>query len=166
MRGSRSHALIREGPLAGILGATSVAVWFLILDTLQGQPLHTPAILGGATLSILGPPFDDSTLTRVAVYTVVHYAAFIAIGTLAVALVHRSRNEPSILAGLLIMFVAFQIGFYALVSVLLDPAVHTTLGWPQVAVGNVLAALAMGTYIWRTHPMLGHDFAHALSGEE
>jgi hypothetical protein len=38
------------------------------------------------------------------------------------------------------------------------------LGWAQVATGNLIAAIVMGTYMWRTHPDLGRELKHALSG--
>ena len=41
-------AVYREGFIAGTLGAITVAVWFLIIDTLQGRPLYTPTVLGTA----------------------------------------------------------------------------------------------------------------------
>ena len=40
------------------------------------------------------------------------------------------------------------------------------LGWGAVAVGNLIAALVMGFYMWRTHPELKNQLAWALSGGE
>jgi hypothetical protein len=166
MERGQPHNLLREGLLAGAIGATSVAVWFLLLDTLQGRPLYTPEVLGAALFSVLGPPFSEREGVRVLGYTVFHYGAFTALGTLLVFLVHRSHKEPSILAGLLIMFVIFEMGFYFLAALLSEPGLLGDLGWYQIAIGNLLAALSMGTYIWLRHPLLKKDFAHALSGEE
>ncbi|MEE8581325.1 MAG: hypothetical protein V3T33_07020, partial [Myxococcota bacterium] len=39
-------SIAREGFLGGVIGAAAVATWFLILDTLAGQPFYTPAVLG------------------------------------------------------------------------------------------------------------------------
>src|SRR5207248_2863034 len=39
-------AVYKEGFVAGILGALTVAVWFLIVDMLHGRPFHTPTVLG------------------------------------------------------------------------------------------------------------------------
>src|SRR5688572_18995870 len=80
MNRSQPHSIPREGLIAGAIGATSVAVWFLILDTIQGRPFHTPTVLGGALFSILGPPMTESNLFLVAGYTVFHYAVFGALG--------------------------------------------------------------------------------------
>lgn len=35
-----------EGIVAGLIGAATIAIWFLILDTIQGRPLYTPTVLG------------------------------------------------------------------------------------------------------------------------
>src|SRR3990170_227162 len=37
-----------EGIIAGLIGAATIAIWFLILDVLDGRPLHTPTVLGTA----------------------------------------------------------------------------------------------------------------------
>ena len=36
------HPLLREGVVAGVLGATAIAVWFLFVDLISGRPLSTP----------------------------------------------------------------------------------------------------------------------------
>ena len=38
-----SHSTMSEGTDAGIIGGLAVALWFLILDTLAGQPFQTPS---------------------------------------------------------------------------------------------------------------------------
>ena len=40
---------LREGVIAGLIGAAVVAVWFLIYDAASGRPFRTPALLGAAT---------------------------------------------------------------------------------------------------------------------
>ncbi|MEX2282833.1 MAG: hypothetical protein WEE89_10165 [Gemmatimonadota bacterium] len=50
MAEARRHSTIREGILAGIIGAASVAIWFFILDAPQGRLLFTPAALGSGFL--------------------------------------------------------------------------------------------------------------------
>src|SRR5688500_6281442 len=110
------HTIARDGIIAGLLGATAVALWFLGMDTLYSQPLATPAALAWGLLGILGPRGSEGTMTFVIVYTIFHFAAFIAVGMLVAAIVHWSRSEPSILAGALMLFVALEIGIYAISS--------------------------------------------------
>ena len=40
--------LYQEGLVAGIIGALTVALWFLVVDVLHGRPLYTPTVLGTA----------------------------------------------------------------------------------------------------------------------
>jgi hypothetical protein len=160
------HDVVREGLIAGVLGATSVALWFLILDTIAGRPFYTPATLGTALLGVLGPAGSEGTITRVIVYTIFHYGVFVLAGMLLVAVAHRARVESSVLAGFLILFVAFEIGFYGLTALLSQQELLGELAWYQIGIGNLLAAGAMGTYLWRRHPELRSEFAHALGGAE
>ena len=37
---AEEHRTLREGVLAGFLGASAVALWFLILDTVAGRPFR------------------------------------------------------------------------------------------------------------------------------
>ena len=160
------HSAIREGVIAGALGASVVAIWFLGVDVIAGHPLRTPELLGRALISILGPAGGEGLFTYVAAYTVFHYAVFAFIGTLAALAIHWAEREPTVLAGFLILFVVAEIGFYGLVGVLSEPDVLGEIAWYQVLIGNVLSAAVMGWYLWREHPRLGRDLDQALSGRE
>jgi len=160
------HNTLREGLIAGILGATAVAVWFLIVDTVSGRPFYTPAILGTALLGILGPAGSEGAFVHVAVYTLFHYAVFVLAGIVLTVVIHHSETEPAVLAGLLILFVAFETGFYGLTALLSQAELLGNLAWYQIAIGNLLAAGSMGTYLWRAHPALRGEFSHVLGGTE
>ncbi|MBW8771161.1 MAG: hypothetical protein JF589_15515, partial [Gemmatimonadetes bacterium] len=105
------HTIARDGIVAGILGATAVALWFLVVDTIYGHPFATPAALGRGLVGILGPHGSEGTAVFVAAYTVFHYLAFIGVGLLVAVIVHFAEREPSVLAGAMMLFVAFEIGF-------------------------------------------------------
>lgn len=160
------RSIARDGITAGVIGATAVAVWFLIVDTIAGHPLHTPRVLGTALFSVLGPLGSEGSTVHILAYTVFHYVAFIVIGIIAAAIIHWSDREPTVLAGLLILFVAFELGFYGLTALLAEYLPLGDLAWYQVAAGNLIAAVLMGTYLWRTNPALGQHFAEALDGRE
>ena len=102
----------------------------------------------------------------VAVYTIFHYAAFIGAGLLISVIVHWAQTAPTVLAGAMILFVMFEIGFYGLSSALQESPFLGALGWAQVATGNLIAAVVMGTYMWRTHPELKSELSYALGGQE
>lgn len=161
----RKHNLVREGIYAGAIGATAVAIWFLIIDTVAGNPFYTPKLLGHAVISVLGAAMPDSTFTEVAGYTVFHYAFFALIGIIVVAVVHQSERTPAILAGLLMMFVALQLGLYFL-SALLKESPLGGMAWSQIFIANLLASAAMGWFIWRRHPKLGRNLNEALEGTD
>jgi uncharacterized membrane protein YphA (DoxX/SURF4 family) len=157
------HPILREGVIAGIIGASCIAVWFLGVDMVAGHPFYTPETLGRGLLSVLGPvPADQSAVTIVVVYTIFHYAAFIGVGLLAALVIDVAGREPSVLLGFVILFAAFEVGFYALVGLLQHASSLGTLVWYQVMLGNLIAAVAMGTFLWRAHPRLHDQFVHAL----
>jgi putative oxidoreductase len=155
--------VVREGVVAGVIGATCVAVWFFIVDLVAGHPLFTPTTLGEALFTVFRPaPAVAPAVLYVAGYTVFHYAAFIAAGILASDVVAWAGSEPALLLGFAILFVAFEVGFYGFVALLQHTTRLGELAWPQVMVGNLISAAAMGVYIWRAHPRLHEQFAHAL----
>lgn len=156
------HSTIREGIVTGAIGATSVALWFLVVDILGGRPLFTPFALGSALFGEYLPG-AEITLGPVAAYTVFHYAAFIAVGLLAAASTHLAVRQPVFLALFLILFVVFEIGFYGLVAVLSETVLVRELAWYQIGAGNLLATTLMGGYLWRTHPRIFPGLSHALS---
>lgn len=160
------HPILREGAIAGVIGATVVALWFLGVDLYAGKPFFTPATLGRALLGILGPaPEGEGMLAQVAAYTVFHYAAFVAVGALASLVIHLARRDASILLGFVIVFVAVEVAFQAFVALLEQATNLRALAWYQVAAGNVLAAASMGFYLWRSHAELRSEFEHALDPE-
>ena len=157
---------VREGIIAGLIGATSIAIWFLIVDTVAGRPFQTPAVLGIGLLSVFGPRGDEGAVAQVLAYTIFHYGIFLGIGIVVSYIVHRAEQDDTVLAVALILFVALELGFYGLVAVLSQSRQLGSLAWYQVLAGNLIAALTMGIYIWRTHPELRRELQHALVGDE
>ena len=155
--------LMREGAIAGLIGATVIAVWFFFVDLISGHAFFTPATLGRGMLSIFGPvPAGQGVLTLILLYTAFHYAAFIVLGMVAAMIVNYANREPSVLLGFVVLFAAIEVGFYAFVGLLQQATPLGTLAWYNVMIGNVLAAAAMGTYLLRAHPVLRDQFAHAI----
>lgn len=160
------HTVMRDGIVSGVLGATTVALWFLGVDMIYAHALATPAALGRGLLRIFGPPGDEGMLTYVIAYTIFHYFAFILAGIVLSVIVHWAHTQPTVLAGAMMLFVAFEIGFYGLSAALQESPFLGALGWGQVASGNLIAALVMGGYMWRAHPELKEEFRYALGGRE
>ena len=164
-RPAPGHGLLREGVVTGLLGAAAVALWFLVVDLAQGRPLHTPALLGALVSGSPDPALaaeEGGRAGLAALYSVVHALAFSAVGVLAVFLVHRAQRTPALVGLLLMLFAAIEVAVVAIVAAL-DVRALGSLAWYQVAVGNLLAALAMGTYLVRRHAGLGRGFGRALA---
>ena len=163
----QSHQrVVREGLVAGAIGATGVAIWFLLIDTLAGQPLLTPSALGGVLAGDFSSASSDVYVPSVIAYTIFHLTAFLAVGLILSLVAHRAEQESSILAVFLILFVVFELGFYGLTAILAETRLPGALAWYRVAGGNLIAALLMGTYVWRGHRALAAEFAEALSARE
>lgn len=163
----RDHNTIREGIYAGLLSATAIAVWLLMVDTIEGHAFFTPDVLGSGLMRFLGAPrMGDTMAMHVMFYTVFHYVAFAIIGVIVAWIVHQARRTPGVLAGFLVTFVMVEGGFYGLAAML---SVTTKLGgiaWYQIMIANLLASIVMFTFMWVRHPELKGQFAAALEGHD
>jgi hypothetical protein len=150
----RGHRTVRQGLVAGVIGSVAVAVWFLIFDMIKGRLFFTPAALGSALFyNARGVQQVQINLTTVGGYTVFHVGAFLFTGLLASALAEQAEQEPRFVLGFALLFVAFETLFFGLLAIaanwLLD-----ALNWGAIAGANLIAALAVGAYLWREHPSL------------
>ncbi len=150
--------VLREGVVAGAIGAAVIMLWFLALDSLQGQPLRTPRLLGTALLGRA-----DAT-DAVLAYSVVHIVAFLLFGLLSAALVASADEQPMFLFPLVILYVAFEVFIFAVVLVLARWVFDDLSGW-AVVVGNLLAATSMLAYYFAAHPHLVRQVQNALADE-
>ncbi len=152
--GNAAGGVIRDGVTAGLIGAGVVALWFLILDSVVGRPLYTPAALGSAFL--YGASASDAVLVSpgtVLGYTLFHIAAFIVFGIVVSALVTQVEKFPPLVFGLIMLFVVFET-FVIFMVAILGVWLMDELAWWAILVGNLLAAVSMGAYLWRAHPLL------------
>ena len=162
---SRGAGIWKEGMVAGVLGAGGVAFWFLVVDLVTGKALATPEILGRALFSVLGKGIDWSPIQYVVAYTLFHVAAFCVIGIVVAAIVSASDRVPGVLAGLVLLFAVFEMGFYGLTVFLSEGEIMGNLAWYQIGAANLFAAALMGRYLWAGHPGLGARMAGVLEGK-
>jgi hypothetical protein len=148
------NKIVREGIVTGLIGAAVVAAWFLLFDLLRGRPFFTPAALGSALF------LGSSTVEAVSVepatvigYTVMHILAFAVTGVLAAAIVTAADDAPPLIIGAVMFFAVFEAFFMGLLAMVAEFLLGS-LAWWTIAVGNVLAAVAMGWYLWMHHPRL------------
>jgi hypothetical protein len=144
--------LLQEGIVAGVIGAAAIAVWFLIMDIVNGQPLHTPTVLGTAFFKGGGvrPEGLGGDLETVLTFTWVHRLICVVIGSMASWLLGIAERNPQIGFGVLLFFVIFECGFAAVCQAFAEPVLHA-LAWPAVVIGNLIAAAVMAGYFWRHH---------------
>jgi len=156
----QQRPVVMRGLVTGLVGAVVVAAWFFVRDLVAGAPLHTPAALGSALLLGAAGPADVSvSLGLVATYTVVHFAAFVVAGVALVALAEHVERVPAMAFLVVLAFIVLEALVVATLAVGAE-WVLGTIGWWSVAVGNLLAVLAMGWQVWRTHPTLQRRLLH------
>ena len=149
-----ANKVVREGVITGLIGAAVVAGWFFIFDLLRGRPFFTPGALGSALF--LGTSTVQSVIvspTTVIGYSVMHVFAFCITGFLAAAIVTAADETPPLILGAVMFFAAFEALFMGLLAMVAEFLLGA-LTWWTIAVGNVLAAVVMGWYLWVHHPKL------------
>lgn len=148
------HSVLKEGVVAGLLGAVAVALWFLLLDLINGRPLLTPSVLGQVLL--LGRTVPETGTIHagaVALYTVFHFTAFILFAMVVVKLVHLAINVAAVRFGLVMLFVVFEVFFVAFTYIFFA-STRELFPWHATLIANTVAALVMAMYLWHRHPSL------------
>lgn len=136
---TRFRGLVPRGVVAGVIGATALAFWFLVIDGSQGEPFRTPGFLGSA---LLGRDALEPTAGPVLLYTLLHYVAFIALGVGVSWVLPKIPPTPSLFLGLVLGFGLFDLVFYTSVTVT-GVDVIGEFGWPAVLVGNLIAGVSL-----------------------
>ena len=152
-------AVLREGFVAGVIGAAVVALWFFAIDTIQGDPLRTPELLGKALL------LQPTPMGAVAGYTLVHGVAFVVFGIAGALLIAGAERQPMLIFALVIMFTSFEIVFFGLILIAASWVLDEVAGW-TIFVGNILAATAMLAYYFRRHRTLAHRLTTAWADDD
>jgi hypothetical protein len=145
--------VLREGVVAGLIGAAIVAVWFLALDLIRGEPLRTPAVLGSGFFRLSG-------LDAIVVYTIAHGLAFIVFGIVGALLIAGAESQPLFAFAVVILFTAFEILFFGATLIAAKWVLDEVAGW-AIFVGNVLAAAAMLAYYFKGHRRLARRLTEA-----
>jgi hypothetical protein len=141
----------REGALAGVIGASVVAVWFLICDVAAGEIFRTPAVLGAAIFQgIVEPSQVQVTLPLVLGYTALHYFAFVVFGIATAVLLLAADYEPVFALATIFLLAIFEIFFVGALAAF-DQAALAALGFWKILAGNILAMAAMLGYFETRH---------------
>lgn len=134
-----SESVVIRGIIAGFVGATALALWFLVVDGLSGRPFHTPAFLAAV---ITGRETVDFGLALIALYTALHYAAFLVVGIGSAWVTEKLETVPGVLLGVVLGFLMFDLVFYGSLWVT-GVNVVNALGWPEVLAGNIVSGMML-----------------------
>ena len=137
-----NHNSLREGTTLGIIVATAIWVWLVVVDAAAGQPFRTFAALGGVT-----------------VFTVVHYLLNIVYGVVLVSATHGAAREPSVALALVFGLVTFEIAL-AMLTVLLSHLGLGELAWVRIFGGSLVGVAVALFLLSRRHP-LASQLRHA-----
>jgi hypothetical protein len=151
---SVDSSYVREGFVAGILGALTVAAWFFIVDALHGRPFYTPTVLGTALFGRGVWPATleamPASLEMVAMFTWVHVLTFAVLGVIVARLLVAAERNPSLGFGFVLLFVILEACFTVAAMIVAEPVLRA-LTWPAILAANLLAAAVMAGYFWHRH---------------
>lgn len=157
MSGSRRAPV--HGAIGGVLAATAIVLFFLIVDAARGEVLQTPSFLASV---LLGREGGGAGVGVILLYTLLHYAVFATVGALVAVGVTYLRAPATILLGLVLGFLLFDLVFYASVAVTGTNVVRE-IGWVTFLFGNLIAGVVLMVYLSRSGVARGRSLADALS---
>src|SRR5689334_14639616 len=138
----RERSVLKEGVVAGLIGAAVVAVWFLLFDVARGRPFLTPGVLGALVFYGPNTPVAAPAVGPILGYTILHGLAFVAFGVVAATIMAMSEREPALFVGFVVLFACFEAFFFGVLGAF-GQSMHGALVWWAVLVGNLLASVAM-----------------------
>jgi hypothetical protein len=139
-------------------GSAAVALMFLVIDALRGDPFLTPSLMGSTVLLGLEPSRDlPVRLDMVALYSVVHYLAFAALGTAATLLANRLEGLRRSAFALPALLLGVLMAGELIADWALFPGLSRAVGLGWVTAANVVAAGVMGRFIRIT--LIEEDFS-------
>ena len=152
------HDLLREGIITGALGAATVALWFLIIDAMQGRILATPNVLGQVILfGNSNPAITPIDTLAIVAYTLLHVGAFVGFGIAVTHLVHLAMYSPLVRFALVMLAVVFEL-FFVMVTYALFKGTADIFPWWSVLAANTLSLAVMSVYLMRRHPGLKRQY--------
>lgn len=153
----REYPLWAKGLVTGLVGAGAVALWFLVLDIVRNRPFYTPAALGSLLFFGAASPTEVRIdLAVIAAYTLLHLAAFALVGLMLEWIAKRIERAPGMWLMVLLLFITLEALFIGTAGSV-SGSVLGELGYWAIAIANLVAVTAMGSWIWSSHPRLRHE---------
>ncbi len=147
--------VFNSGLVTGLIGYAAVALATAVLNIDVGRsPFYTAALFGsvlfyhvtdpGALLITAGPVFA---------YNALHLLVFLALGLLTAWLVSVAERHPAA-AYIVLLPLLFVAAHMFLALVIFAQPLLGDAGPVQIGLASIAAAVAMGWYVWRSHPLL------------
>lgn len=162
----RTKSILVGGLVSGLIGYGTVVLVVSLLNVLGGRsPFYTAAVFGSTLFYGLRDPaslvIDPGPVLA---YNMVHLLAFLGIGFLASGLVALAERYPAAqyLVLVVLIFVAFHI--FAALMLFAEPLLGGR-AWLTVGAAGVAAAVLMGWYLLKTHPLLKATLEQIPMGE-
>lgn len=143
---------------AAAVGGTAVAMFFFVVDIVDGHPFFTPALIGHVLFLGMSPDaVINPKMTSEIIYIIpLHFISSLAMGYVVTWMVHavelRARHPVEVL---LALFVIIEVSFLLVVPLVM-PGVIERLGIVRVLCGNLFGAAAMTCfYVWSHNAVPG-----------
>ncbi len=129
------HDSLKEGAGLGLIVASAIWLWLVIVDALAGQPFRTFTVLGGIV------PF-----------TLLHYLLNVVYGVVIVTAIHQAEREPALLMAVAFGFLIVEFAF-AMLTVLLSQIGLGALAWVRILGGSLIGALIAFRFLTTRHAL-------------
>lgn len=150
---TESRSTWSEGLVAGLLAFASVALFFLVLNLVRGEPpLETVARLGAPLVP--GEGGEGDRVAAIFAFNGIHLAASLAVGLFAAWLLHEAELHNNLWYVFFSVFLAAGI-FSIVVMGVVGAELLSAVGWGDVAGANALWAGTILVYLLRRHRDLG-----------
>ena len=144
--------LLYDAFYSAAIGGSVLGLFFLLVDTVAGQPFYTPSLMGSVLFLGMTPEaVTEIRLDLVAYFTMIHMGAFGALGIAFSILVYEvelpSHHPARVMA---LLFLVIEGGFLISANTFM-PGVVSAIGFGRILVGNILTATAMALFMLRSH---------------
>ena len=129
------------------IGGGTLALFFFLLDIIDGHALFTPSLMGAVLFQGADAgSFQGISLSLTAGYTVMHFAVFAVVGLVMSLVVHAADFSEDRVTPIVVAILAIELAFFASVTVFL-PGIIEVIGAGRIIVANILAGGGIGVYL-------------------
>jgi hypothetical protein len=167
-KSGRAHSVWRERLIVGAVSGTVVLCWLVLYDAFAaGNPWLTAQHVGAIfARPIVGPGRSPTLITSVVFFCVVHYAVWIADGSLVMGVVHRGEKDSNLVTLALILSILFYVPYVGLVAMLVGMGAGSAT-YARLIVGALIGGATVAAQAYRIHPgVVRYEFAHLDDDED